>query len=150
MKTSGLVSTIVTADRCLFAAVPGAGQPMVEVEGAELDRTAVNGLLRWTPQEANRFANFDQNLPVVIVKPDPTSTQNWTWNEWIQFAREKGTPVGKVQFKSEPEGLKELANLIPDWVEVKNVEFPELSNAEKGDAGADPERVASPPESGKE
>jgi hypothetical protein len=149
MKTSGLVCTAVTSDRCLFAAVAGAGQPMVEVEGAELDRTDPNGVFKWASQQPNRFVNFNQTAPVV-VKPDPTSTQNWTWNEWIQFAKEVGTPVGKVEFSDEPDGLKDLANLKPGWVQVKKIDFPEMPNAEKGDAGADPERVANPPDTGQE
>jgi hypothetical protein len=147
MKTSGLVSTTVTADHCLFASVPGAGKPMVEVDGVEFDRTERNGVLKWTASEPNRFFNFDPSAPVVIVKPDPTSTQNWNWNEWIQFAKETGTPVGKVWFNDGPDDLNELNVLSPAKVEVKSVELPDIKDPKPADAGgADPERVANPPE----
>jgi hypothetical protein len=145
MKTSALVSTMVTADHCLFAAVPGAGQPMVEVDGAELDRSdPKNRIFKWTSPEPNRFANFDSTLPAVVVKPDVSSTQNWKWTEWLQFAREVGNPVGSVKFQDEPDGLKDLMKLKPADVEVRSVELPDMPNALPGDAGADVEKVAVP------
>ena len=141
MKNSGLVPTAISAERCVFASVPGAGQPMIEIAGTEMDRLDPKAILKWTSTEANRFANFDQIAPVV-VKPDLNTTQSWKWSEWIQFAREAGNPVGKMTFKNEPDDLKDLANLKPGDAEVKSVDLPD---AKPGDAGADPEKVAGGP-----
>ena len=79
----------------------------------------------------------------MFVKPDAMSTQNWKWNEWFQFDRETGNPVGKVTFANEPDNLKDLANLKAGDAEVKSVEIPD---AKPGDAGAEWEKVASPPD----
>ena len=141
MKNSGLVPTAISAERCVFASVPGAGQPMIEIAGTEMDRLDPKAILKWTSTEANRFANFDQIAPVV-VKPDLNTTQSWKWSEWIQFAREAGNPVGKMTFKNEPDDLKDLANLKPGDAEVKSVDLPD---AKPSDAGADPEKVAGGP-----
>jgi serine/threonine protein kinase len=144
MKAHGLVQTTITADHCLFAAVPGAGQPMVSVKDTEFDRMDPNGVVKWTAPEANRFANFELSSPGVVVKPDASSTQNWKWNEWFQFSKEVG--VGKVEFEDEPDSLQDLSNLKPLHARVKKVELPNIPGAEPGDAGADPDRVANPPE----
>ena len=149
MKASGLVTTTVTAERCLFAAVPGSGPPMVEVEGTELDRNDSNRVLKWTSPGPNHFANFDPSWPVVVVKPDPSSTQEWKWNEWLQFAKEAGKLVGKVEFENEPDDLKDLLNLMSGDVKVKSVALQDMPDAKPGDAGADPDRVANPPDAGK-
>jgi hypothetical protein len=146
MRASGLVQTSVTADRCLFAAVSGAGQPMVEVEGTDLDRMDPNRVLTWKSTDTNRFVNFEPTSPIVVVKPDGGTAQSWTWTEWLPFARVAGRPVGKVTFAEEPKGLKDLAAVKPRDVEVKGVEFPDLTDAKPGDAGADPTEVATPPD----
>ncbi|MDB5309177.1 MAG: hypothetical protein JWO38_3379 [Gemmataceae bacterium] len=146
MRASGLVPTTVTADGCLFAAVPGAGRPIIEVVGTELDRTDRNGVLRWGGGDhPNRFANFDPTAPAAVVRPDDDSTHSWNWNEWIGFARELGRPVGKVTF-DRPGALKDLATLKPADAAVRAVDFPDLTGPKPDDAGADPGKVARPPD----
>jgi hypothetical protein len=148
MRASGLVPTTVTADACLFAAVHGAGQPIVEVEGTDLDPKDSNQVLKWVRGEPNRFANFDPLMPVAVVRPggDGTPPPDWGWNTWIQFAGEVGYPVGKVTFVDEPAGLQELSSVNPGKLRVKKFDFPDSPDLKSGTAtiGAEPDKVASP------
>jgi hypothetical protein len=146
MRASGLVPTTVTASGCLFAAVPGAGRPIVEVVGADLDPTDPNRVLRWERGDPNRFANFEPTSPVAVVRPDAETMQGWDWDQWIGFAREVGRPVGRVTFEDEPDGLRTLAALRPADVEVRRVDFPDLTDAKPDDAGARVSEVARPPD----
>lgn len=150
MKSSGLVQTTISSDRCLFAAVPGAATPMVEVEGTDFDRSDPNRVLKWETREPSRFVNFGTTAPV-IVKSEAGGTQEWMWREWIEFARElsAGRTVGKVAFADEPDNQKDLSKLKPADVRVKSVDLPDLPDAKPSDAGADTEKVALPPEANK-
>ncbi|MFO0806914.1 MAG: hypothetical protein U0791_27745, partial [Gemmataceae bacterium] len=145
MKGSGIIPLSVTAERCLFAAVPGSNAPIVEVTGTELDRMDPNGLLKWKATEPNRYANFDMSALPAVVKPDASTNQTWTWPEWLAFAKETSVPVGKATFANGPAAAKDLAKLKPDDARVKSVEFPDLTEPKPGDAGAEHEKVAVPP-----
>ena len=143
MRASGLVPTTVTATACLFAAVPGAGQPVVRVTGTDLDPADPNRVLEWKCGEPNRFANFEPTAAAAVVTPDAATTRDWNWTTWLAFAKEVGTPVGKVTFWNAPAGLKELADVVPDDVAVKGVEFRDFPGAKASDAGVS-EKVARP------
>ena len=52
MRTGGLVPLDVDADECLFAAVPGAGQPLVEFDG--IDPADAKTVLAWQVRKSNR------------------------------------------------------------------------------------------------
>lgn len=144
MRASGLVPTHVTADGCLFAAVPAAGRPLVEVAGAELDR-ADGGVLRWDRgADPNRFANFDPAAPPVVVRPGDAPAREWSWNDWFAFAGEVVKPAGTARFDRPPAGLKELMTLTAADVRVRAVEFRDVPDAKPADAGADPDKVARP------
>jgi len=137
MRASGLVPLEVHADECLFVAVPNAGRPLVEIDG--IDATEAKTVLEWKVQTANRYANFDDKAIVMIVRPgtDEGSLKELSWDQWITFAGEKdGKPVGKVMFEKAPTGLQDLASLRPADAVVKSVEFPDLTGAKPGDAGA--------------
>ena len=146
MKGSGLVPTNISADKCVFAAVPGSVSPIVDLNGADLDRADPNRVLRWEAPAPNRYLNFETN-PAAILKPDANRNLSWTWTEWIPFAREvaAGRTVGKAEFADAPDGVKDLVTLKPEDARIKKVELPDLPAAEPGEAGADVEKVAVPP-----
>src|SRR5207248_2001809 len=113
-KPSGLVPLEVHANECLFVSVPGAGQPLVELDG--IDMTEAKTLLEWRVQTANRYANFDDKAAVMIVRPgtDGSTPKELSWDQWITFAGEKdGKPIGKVTFDKAPTGLHDLAAMKP-------------------------------------
>jgi len=145
MKGSGLVPTTLTAERCLFAAVPGVTAPLVDVSGTDLDRMDPNRVLKWNATEPNRYANFEATAAATLVKPDAGASQSWTWSDWLAFARETSRPVGKATFENAPSDVRDLLKLKPDDARVKSVEFPDLTDPKPGDAGADQEKVAAPP-----
>ncbi|MBX9583225.1 MAG: hypothetical protein K2X87_23205, partial [Gemmataceae bacterium] len=146
MRATGLVPVEVTADGCLFAAVPGAGRPVAEVVGADLDKADPNRVLRWDRGDApNRYANFDSAAAAAVVRPGDGPDREWGWTDWIAFAREVGRPVGRVVFADGPDGPKDLASVAPADLRVRSADFPGLmTGAKPGDAGADPEKVARP------
>jgi hypothetical protein len=146
MRASGLVTTEVTADACLFAGVPGAGRPLAEVDGTGLDPADPNAVLRWGSRGrgANRYANFDAAAITAVVRPGDAAAKEWDWNQWLAFAGELGRPVGTAAFADAPEGLSELAGMTPADAVVKAVTFPDLSDPKPDDAGADPGKVARP------
>lgn len=150
MGASGLVPTAVTADGCLFAAVPGAGRPVAEVTGADLDPADRAGVLRWDRGDGgNRYANFEQTAgtAAAIVRPAGGPDREWGWADWVGFAREPGRPVGRVTFAAGPAGVKDLAGVKPSDVRVRSADFPGLMAGAKGtEAGADPDKVARPAE----
>jgi hypothetical protein len=150
MKGSGLVPTIVKADKCLFAAVPGAGSPIIDVTGADLDRMDPNRVLRWEAIGANRYMNFE-TTPAAVVRPDANTNRMWTWTDWVPFAQEvaAGRTVGKAEFADGPDGVKDLATFKPADAQVKKVDLPDLPTAEPGETGADPQKVAVPPAAAK-
>ncbi len=146
---TGLVTTHVTADGCLFAAVPGAGRPLVELDG--IDPADAKDVLSW---QADRkadarptwYANWGETPPAVFNVPgdDGVTPKPWDWDAWLRFAGEVGRPVGTVRFAAPPAGVKALAGVVPADAAVKGVEFPDLAAATPGDSGADPGRVAKP------
>jgi serine/threonine protein kinase len=139
MRLSGLVPVEVHSDDCLFAAVPGAGQPLVALEG--IDSADVKSVLEWQVQNANRYANFDAGATMVTIRPTEDGVpKEWDWNQWTSFSGEPpaaGKPVGKITFALPPAGLKELARVKPDDVRIKMADFPDLASGIKAeDAGA--------------
>lgn len=144
MRTAGLVPVEVHADECLFAGVTGAGQPLVEFDG--IDPTDVPTLLEWQVRNANRYANFDDRMAVVVIRMggDGTTPRMWDWNRWIPFAGEPGNnPVGRVIFPKPPR-VGELALVRPSDVTVRDVDFPDLMGAKPTDAGAEPKALPIP------
>jgi predicted Ser/Thr protein kinase len=149
MRTGGLVPLDVDADECLFVGVPGAGQPLVELDG--IDAADVKTVLTWQIRKANRYANFDAATATVLIRPGDGSTpKEWDWNQWIAFSGEPpaagttGKPVGKVTFERGPAGLKELAALKPTDAVVKEVDFPDLTDPKPTDAGAESKSLPVP------
>ncbi len=147
MRTGGLVPLDVDADECLFAAVPGAGQPLVEFDG--IDPADAKTVLAWQVRKANRYANFDDKSAVAIVRPgaEGSTAKEWDWNQWIAFAGEPpaaGKPVGKVMFEKGPTGLTTLVAIKPADAVVKDVEFPDLTDPKPTDAGADAKALPVP------
>ena len=137
MRTSGLVPLDVYADDCLFAAVPGAGQPLVELDG--VDPTDVKSVLEWEARGTNRYANFEDSAPVVIVKSggDTTPPKPWDWTTWIANVKEQpaGKTVGKVMFAKSPAGLSDLATIKPEDAIVKELKFPDAPDAKPEESG---------------
>ncbi len=146
MRSSGLVPTTITADACLFAAVPGAGRGIIEVDGTELDPMDPNRVLKWERGDPNRFANVDPSAAVAVGRPGDGMTQEWDWNTWISFAREVGRPVGSITFANGPTGLRDLSAVEAEDVVVREVDFPDLIEPRPTDAGVDPTRLARPEE----
>ena len=142
----GLVPVDVDAEECVFAAVPGAGKPVVELSG--IDPTDADRFFTWKAGKPNRYANFDAAATVALIRPlgeDITQTKTWGWNTWLEFAHEVGRPVGRVTFADPPAGLKDLATLDPADVRVTDVDFPDLTWAKPADAGATVRDVPKPP-----
>jgi hypothetical protein len=138
MRASGLVPVEVTADRCVFAAVPGAGKPLLELDG--VDPTEVKNLLSWnTPSERpNWYANFEPTADAAVFRPgDETPVKGWKWEEWLQFAKEPPRKlVGKVTFAVPPAGLNDLTGVKRSHVKVKTPDFPDGKDVKPDDAGA--------------
>ena len=138
MRASGLVPLDVYAEECLFAAVPGAGRSLVEIEG--IDATEVASVLGWKVK-ADRYANFEVGAAAMTVRPggEGTVPKDWNWDNWLTFSGEPpaaGKPVGRVTFENGPTALKELIALKPADVVVTAVNFPDLTGAKPTDAGA--------------
>jgi hypothetical protein len=147
MRASGLVPTEVTADTSLFAAVPGAGRAIAEVDGTDLDQADPNRVLKWADRSrgSNRYANFDAGAITVVVRPGgDTPVKEWNWDQWLMFAGELGRPVGTATFRDAPDDLAELAGMTPANAVVQTVTFPDLTDPKPADAGAEPDKVAPP------
>ena len=148
MGTSGLVQMNAEANACLFAGVPGAGQPLVELDG--IDAAESMRILGWQVQKGNRYANFDATAMVMIVRPggEGNMPKELNWNQWIgEFAREPplaGKPLGTVTFEKAPTGLRDLAAIRPADVAIKESDFPELNEPKLGDTGADAKMLPTP------
>jgi hypothetical protein len=137
MRMSGLVPLDVQADRCLFAAVPGAGKPLVELDGIDPTEKVVE----WQVQTANRYAypNSERTVPVMVIRPgtEGSTPKELNWDQWIAFAGEPpaaGNPVGTVDFENAPANLKALAALTPADAAVNKIDFPDPA-AKPADAG---------------
>jgi len=147
MRTSGLVPVTVEANACLFAAVPTAGQPLVELNGIDVSEIAT--LIPWSVQSANRYANFDNSVAMMIIRPggEGNMPKEWNWNQWLAYASEPaGNPQGSVTFEKGPTGLRDLAALRPIDVELKDSTFADLVDPKPGDFGADPKLLPVVPE----
>jgi hypothetical protein len=135
----GLVRLGVSAKETLFAAVPGAGRGLVELDG--VDPADVGGntpVLARDEWAGNRYANFDAGATVLVARPgDGAVPKEWGWDQWVSFSGELNKPVGTVKFEAPPAGLKELAAVKPADAAVKAVDFPELDGAKPADAGVE-------------
>jgi hypothetical protein len=143
--TSGVVPLEVHANECLFASVPAAGQPLVELDGIGMEEAKT--LLEWRVQTANRYANFDDKAVVMVVRPptEGSTPKELSWDQWITFAGEKdGKPIGRVTFEKAPTGLSELVSLKPGDAAVKAIDFPDLANPKASDAGVKIESLPVP------
>ncbi|HEV3384236.1 MAG TPA: hypothetical protein VG097_05440, partial [Gemmata sp.] len=134
MRASGLVPFEVHAEECLFAGVPGAGQPLVELDG--IDPGEVNAILEWNViKNGNRYANFEEGTAPMVVRPGGEGNQpkEWDWLGWYSVAHEKpaaGQPVLKLMFASAPTNLKDLASIAG-----KNIALPDNSEVKIDDMG---------------
>ncbi|MBA4063266.1 MAG: hypothetical protein C0501_06055 [Isosphaera sp.] len=134
---AALVRLAVSADETLFAAVPNAGRPLVELDGVDpADVTGNNPVLARGEWKANRYANFDAAAVVMVARPaDGAAAKEWNWDQWVSFAGELVRPVGAVKFEAAPGGLRDLAAVKPADAAVKAVDFPDLPDAKPADAG---------------
>jgi hypothetical protein len=143
MRAAGLAPLDVTAEQCLFAAVPGSPRPLVELDG--IDPTDVDRLLTWEARKPNQYANFDAGAQLAVLRPgDESGPKGWDRDTWLGFARERGRPVGKVTFAAGPDELRDLAAVRPADVAVRAADFPDLPDARPGDAGAEVRDVPKP------
>lgn len=140
MRAAGLVKLDVEADKCLFVAVPGAGKPLVELDG--VDPTDVKAVLGWQVKEANRYANFESGAVLAAIKPGGDGVpKEWTRDDWIAHAGEPAGAdkrFGMVTFAAPVTGLKDLAALKPADAVAKAIDFPDLTGTTDLDAGTDP------------
>jgi hypothetical protein len=141
MGTSGLITVVAEANSCLFVAVPGAGQPIVEFDGIDVTETMT--LLPWNVQTGNRYANFDASAVVMIARPsgEASMPKEWNWNQWLSFAKEPaGKPLGMVVLEKGPTSLRDLTLIKPADAAVKEIEFPDITDPKPkpGDTGVDP------------
>jgi hypothetical protein len=144
-KGAGLVKLGVEADECLFVAVPGAGRPLVEVEG--VDPADVMSVFAWRVSKGNRYANFEPAAVMALIRPGGDgAAKEWTRDDWIGNV---GEPVGAdkrfhaVTFATPVTALKDLAAVRPADVAVKSSDATDLIDAKALGVGADP--AALPP-----
>ena len=135
MLSNGLIPFEVHADDCLFAGVPGAGKPLVELDG--IDPGDVKSILEWNiVRNGNRYANFEEGTAAVVIRPgnDGMMQKDWNWLEWIPFAKEppaNGNSMMKLQFAQPPTSLKELGSIKP-----KNISLREMAEMKVEELGA--------------
>lgn len=145
MGMSGLVQMPTEVSSSLLAGVPGAGQPLVELDG--IDATETTTLLPWRVQPGNRYANFDASAAMMIVRPvgEGNLPKEWNLDRWLPFAGEPaGTPIGTATFEKGPTSLRDLPSLKPADTTVKEMIFPELPESKPGDTGVDPKVLPDP------
>ena len=145
MGTSGLVPMDTEVSSSLLAGVPGAGQPLVELDGIDATETAT--LLPWRTQPGNRYANFDAAAVAMIVRPtgEGTLPKEWTWDRWLPFAGESaGKPVGTATFEKGPASVRDLPSLKPADITVKELVFPDLPDSKPGEVGANSKLLPEP------
>jgi hypothetical protein len=145
MGMSGLVQMPTEVSSSLLAGVPGAGQPLVELDG--IDATETMTLLPWRVQPGNRYANFDASAAMMIVRPvgEGNLPKEWNLDRWLPFAGEPaGTPIGTATFEKGPASLRDLPSLKPADMVVKEMIFPELPDSKPGDTGVDPKVLPEP------
>ena len=144
MRTAGLIKIEVEADECLFVAVPGAGRPLLELDGVE--PSDVKSVLTWQVKKANRYANFDSSAVAALIRPGGDGTaKEWNWDDWVgnvgEPASATGKRLGKVTFASPLTGLKDLRTLQPADMNIKMIDFPDLMGTKMTDAGVDPKAL---------
>jgi hypothetical protein len=140
MGTSGLASIDTDMSSSLLAAVPGAGQPFVELNG--IDTTETTALLPWKAQLGNRYVNFDSSSVAMVVRPggEVTLPKEWSLDRWLSFAGEPaGNPVGTARFEKAPTSLRDLASIKPADAKVLD-----LLDPKPGDTGVDPKVLPEP------
>jgi serine/threonine protein kinase len=146
-KGAGLVKLDVEADECLFVAVPGAGRPLVEVDG--VDPTDVKSVLEWKVKKPNRYANFEAGAVLAVIRPGGDAmTKEWMRDDWLgNFGELPGADkrFGTIAFAGSVTGLKDLATLGPADVVAKAVDFPDLSDPKELLAGAELKALPSVP-----
>jgi hypothetical protein len=155
-RSAGVLRVDVDTDRCLFAGVPDAGRPLVEIDGVDGTEFAdVRMVLTWTnkadrqPNWYANFGSFDSAAEAAVFRlADEAGTRKaWGWKDWIDFAAEPagGSPLGTVTFarKSAP-GPRELGAVKPADFAVEGIDFPHLGGAAAGDTGADVRKVPAP------
>ncbi len=140
MRTAGLVKLDVETDRCLFVAVPGAGRPLLELDG--VDPVEWKSVLSWQVKDANRYANYDSGAVLALIRPaGDGSPKEWTRTDWITHVSEAADAdkrFGTVVFANPVAGLKDLAAVRPADMVAKAIDFPDLLAAKGLEAGVDP------------
>jgi hypothetical protein len=135
MRVSGLVPFEVHAEECLFAGVPGAGRPLVELDG--IDPGEVDTILEWNViKSGNRYANMEEGTAAMVVRPggDGNQPKEWDWSGWLSKAHEPPVPgkTGmKLMFALAPSGLGGLAAIKP-----KDIAFLDSNDVKVDDVGA--------------
>jgi hypothetical protein len=151
MRVSGLAKLDVEADKCLFVAVPGAGRPLVDLDGVDpADWKTVFG---WQVKDANRYANFETSAALAVVRPGGDgAAKEWTRDDWIANVGESAGAdkrFGQVTLAAPPTGRKDLAAVRPADVAAKAFDFADLTGAKALDVGVDPadlKKLPLPPE----
>jgi hypothetical protein len=151
-RSPGLVPLELDFTQCLFAAVPGAVKPLLDLDG--IDPMDADRVVEWSrdgPNRAmpNRYVNFASDaVPVAVRPPDGGEMRNWEWAQWLRFAHEVGRPIGTATFASGPTSPRDLSGIKPADVKVMTVDLREMPGAQIGDVGAEWEKVATPPGTG--
>jgi hypothetical protein len=146
--TSGLVPLEVTAENCLFAAVPGAARPLLDLTGlAPADVGRGGDRVTWTSRGAVRYANFDPAAVFAVFHPRAddadTPPKTWEWNPWASFSGDTHYQLGRVTFRLPPAGVRELRAVKPDDLRA-TIDFPMLTDPKPDDAGAPLKDVPAP------
>jgi predicted Ser/Thr protein kinase len=141
MRPGGLAKIEVEADACLFAAVPNAGRPLVEIDG--VDPADWRAVLNWRVPKGNRYANFDPTAALALIKPgtEDGMPAEWGRSQWINKVGEElegAKRFGEVTFAAPVAGLKDLAAVKPADVAIKMASFGDLTGLRVPEVGADP------------
>lgn len=142
-KASALTKLDVETDECLFVGVPGAGRPLLELDG--VDPTDVKAVLTWQVKKANRYAGFETSAALAQIQPASEGTPKvWTRDDWIANVGEPpgaDKRFGTVTFTGTIAGLKDLAAVKPADTGAKAVDFPDLSDPKALEVGAAPAKL---------
>ncbi|MBY0459024.1 MAG: hypothetical protein K2V38_16935, partial [Gemmataceae bacterium] len=119
-RPAGLTKFDVEADDCLFADVPGAGRPLLEL--VRVDPTDWKAVVSWQVKKGNWYANFDDRSPARIQPPSEGAVKEWGWDDWAANAGEPAGAsrrTGKVTFAAPPADPKDLAAVKPADLAIK-------------------------------
>jgi hypothetical protein len=147
MRPGGLGRFDVDADACLFAAVPYAGRPLVDIDG--VDPADWRSVLNWRAVKANRYANFDPSAALAVIKPGTQEglPKEWTRGQWIDNVGEPPPEAekrfGEVKFAGSVTGLKDLAAVTPADAAVKMADFADLTGLRVPEVGVEPTELQS-------